>query len=338
MSERKNIFLIGRRGHEGDEDQLTEMLAFLWQERPDALDSWLRSIGLASVVVTGTVTTQFTLPSGKRPDIRVVTAEGTTLVESKLGSGFGRDQVDSYLSYLGEQGGRRALVLLTQRHESVDPRDDATAQRLGVRLILRRWQEVADDLGEPGEETLAGDFIQLLIREGLVKPDPLRASDWNAWNAGYNVELRLDALLAELDPHVVRLLPGSKGRSGASKLWTWRVWSSKAVDIGLAFLAAEWADRPHTAPVAHCWVLNRLADEDAKLRAVNVRSENRSEWRESSQLRGALGLSQFGPAVARPAEAVLHGDSFDEQVVSASDFIRETFEHFRARGYLPVER
>ena len=42
-AERKNIFLIGRRGHEGDEDQLTEMLAFLWQEDPGHLHGgWIR--------------------------------------------------------------------------------------------------------------------------------------------------------------------------------------------------------------------------------------------------------------------------------------------------------
>ena len=41
MADRKNIFLIGRRGHERDEDQLTEMLAYLWQEHSVALDDWL---------------------------------------------------------------------------------------------------------------------------------------------------------------------------------------------------------------------------------------------------------------------------------------------------------
>jgi hypothetical protein len=32
---RKNIFLIGRRGHERDENQLTEMLAYLFHEERD---------------------------------------------------------------------------------------------------------------------------------------------------------------------------------------------------------------------------------------------------------------------------------------------------------------
>jgi hypothetical protein len=82
-------------------------------------------------------------------------------------------------------------------------------------LIATRWHDLADSLGEPGEEALAGDFIQLLIREGLVKPDGLTSADWETWNAGYNVSLRVEALLNELDPHVARILPARKGGATA---------------------------------------------------------------------------------------------------------------------------
>ena len=46
-------------------------------------------------------------------------------------------------------------------------------------------------LGDPGEETLVGDFIQLLIREeNSVKPKALGGlADWEIWNAGYNVTI-----------------------------------------------------------------------------------------------------------------------------------------------------
>ena len=46
MLERKNIFLIARRGREGLEDQLTELLAFLWQEEPELLGRWLATLGI----------------------------------------------------------------------------------------------------------------------------------------------------------------------------------------------------------------------------------------------------------------------------------------------------
>jgi hypothetical protein len=335
VAERKNIFLIGRRGHEGDEDQLTEMLAFLWQEDTQALDRWLDSLGLPTNVSAAEIGTQFTIPSGKRPDITIRSSDAVTLVESKLSSGFGETQIADYVEFLAAQEGRRALVLLTQRPEVVPGEYGEVAKDAGVVLIPTRWQEMAERLGDPGEETLAGDFIQLLIREGLVKPRGFSISDWEIWNAGYNVSLRIDALLAELDPHVVRILPGAKGRGGGSKFWTWRVWSTGAVDVGLAFLAAEWTDRPRTSPGVHCWVLNRQADEVAAMNAVGVNAANRSHWTESAQVRGSYGLNPFGPAIGRHAQELFSTDAFDQQVSEASSFVRETIEYFTSRGYLP---
>jgi hypothetical protein len=335
LSTRKNIFLIGRRGHEGDEDQLTEMLAFLWQEDSQALDRWLDSIGLPTDLGTAEIETQFTIPSGKRPDILVRSDRSLTLVESKLASGFGGTQIRDYLDFLGVQIGRRALILLTQRPEVVAAEYASAANDSGVALITTRWQEMAERLGDPGEETLAGDFIQLLIREGLVKPKGFSASDWETWNAGYNIGLRIEALLAELDPHIARILPNAKGRSSSSKFWTWRVWSTGSVDVGMAFLAAEWTDRPHTSPGLHCWVLNRESDEAAAMRAVGVSATNRSHWTESAQVRGSYGLNPFGPAIGRHAHEVFTTDTFEKQVGEASAFVRETVDYFTSRGYLP---
>lgn len=335
MAERKNIFLIGRRGHEGDEDQLTEMLAFLWQEDRQALDRWLDSLGLPSNASISEIETQFTIPSGKRPDIIIRSNDSVALVESKLRSGFGETQLSDYLEFLAEQDVKRALVLLTQRPEVVPDEYRHAADDSGIVLIPTRWHDMADCLGDPGEETLAGDFIQLLIREGLVKPRGFSSSDWETWNAGYNVGLRIDALLAELDPHIARILQGVKGRSGSSKFWTWRVWSTGAIEVGLAFLAAEWTDRPRTSPGVHCWVLNRQSDDAAAMNAVGVNATNRSRWTESEQVRGSYGLNPFGPAIGRHAQEVFRTDTFEEQVGEASLFVRETVDYFTSRGYLP---
>ena len=157
MPDRKNIFLIGRRGHERDEDQLTEMLAFLWQERPEILSEWLASLRLPLAVEQFEVETQFTIPSGKRPDILIRSNDSTTLVESKLGSRFGETQVLDYLEFLGAEVGSRALILLTQRPEIVPAEYARVAKNSGIALIPTRWQEMAERLGDPGEETLAGD-------------------------------------------------------------------------------------------------------------------------------------------------------------------------------------
>ena len=142
MPDRKNIFLIGRRGHERDEDQLTEMLAFLWQERPEILSEWLASLRLPLAVEQFEVETQFTIPSGKRPDILIRSNDSTTLVESKLGSRFGETQVLDYLEFLGAEVGSRALILLTQRPEIVPAeyaRVGKTRASRSSRRAGRKW-------------------------------------------------------------------------------------------------------------------------------------------------------------------------------------------------------
>ncbi len=337
MVARKSIFLIGRRGHEGDEDQLTEMLAFLWQEEPETLFRWLDSLGHKAELSGVEIETQFVLPSGKRPDILIRAGESLILVESKLSAGFGETQVRDYLDFLAEQEGTRTLVLLTQRPEVVPTEHEQEAVRVGVTLIATRWQELAASLGEAGQETLAGDFVQLLIREGLVKPEGIAAADWETWNAGYNISLRIESLLNELDPHVASILPGARGRSNSTKFWTWRVWSAADIDVGLAFLAAEWTDRPHTKSGVHCWVLNRTADDAAAMAAVGVTAANRTHWTESSQVRGTYGLNPYGPSIGRYAGELFTTTTFEEQVREAAEFIRETLEFFTARGYLPPQ-
>ena len=71
MGERKNIFLLARRGHERDEDQLTELLAFLWQQEAETLPRWLSSLDdTLSSSTPWEIQTQFVIPSSsRRPDI-----------------------------------------------------------------------------------------------------------------------------------------------------------------------------------------------------------------------------------------------------------------------------
>lgn len=50
MNARKNIFLISRKGHERDENQLTEMLAYLFQEERALVPDVGRAPSAASLV------------------------------------------------------------------------------------------------------------------------------------------------------------------------------------------------------------------------------------------------------------------------------------------------
>ena len=60
--------------------------------------------------------------------------------------------------------------------------------------------------------------------------------------------------------------------------------------MGVAFLAAEWTNRPHTNPVVHAWVLNRESDDESALRAVGTDASHRWKWTDSRDSRGSYGL------------------------------------------------
>jgi hypothetical protein len=43
------------------------------------------------------------------------------------------------------------------------------------------------------------------------------------------------------------------------------------------------------------------------------------------------------PTLSRPARDVLVGETFEEQLLGAANFVRETAEYFRSRGFLPQD-
>ena len=314
------------------------MLAFLWQEAPETLERWLEAIDLATDVTRAEVETQFTIPSGKRPDIAIFAPESATLVESKLGSGFGDTQIPDYIDFLVTCSGRKALVLLTQIPESVPHEYQEQAKALGVRLLSQRWHDMSRHIGEPGRESLPGDFVQLLIEEGLVKPEPLTAEGWKTWNRGYNVLLRLESLLNELDPEIRRMRTNAKRRStnGLSKRWIYRVWRAEGVELGFGLGAAPGDKQPRADPIAFAFVGNTSASEEDAMRAVGVDRGTRYRWSLNEQMRATCGLLYSWPCLIRPSDEVLKSDSFEAQVHEAAVFLNETAEYFRSRGYLPA--
>ena len=260
------------------------------------------------------MTTQYNIPSGKRPDISILSPAGHTLVESKLGSGFGDTQIQDYLDYLAEEEGRRALVLLTRRSESIPPDLLSSARTLGVHLVSRRWHDMAGSIAEPGEESLRGDFVHLLIREGLVKPEPFTMSTWNDWNAGYNVLLRADAFLEELDPlvkHINNEL--KKSGSGLTKRWIYRVWRGAGFELGLG-LAASGGFSPHDPPEIFAFVGKPEATIDEAVRAVGTTLEKRYDWHQDPESGEWRGLLYDWPCVSRKASEVLTAATFEDQV------------------------
>jgi hypothetical protein len=104
----KNIFTIARRGSADDEDQLTELLAYLFQEEPSALDAWLTSLGLDGELSSWR--TQCVIPGG-RLDFVVEHDQAVLIVESKLGSSTDYLQCSKYIDWLREVGTERRKAL-----------------------------------------------------------------------------------------------------------------------------------------------------------------------------------------------------------------------------------
>jgi hypothetical protein len=316
------------------------MLAYLWQERPELLPEWFRHLGISVDGAALDVTTQFVLPSKRRPDILISSTDLNVLVESKLGAGFGESQIDDYLGYLEDLDGRGALVLLTQRPESPPVALRLRADKAGVTLIATRWQDMTASIAEPGEESLAGDFVQLLTREGLVKPDPFSHDDWIAWNSGFQVLLRVSSLLDELEPIVKQLDPSiSKTSTGLTKGWIYRVWRGDAQELGLGLGPAAEESTPRTKPVIFAFVGSPSASYEDAMAAVGVTKATQYQWNERPDLgEGATcGLMYSWPSISRHAEDVLTADTFEGQLSQAAEFLKTTARYFQSRAYLPAD-
>lgn len=85
----KNLFKIGRR--RGSEDQLTEMLAFLWERRPELIERWMARVdALEAPAGDWRVATQVVEPGVGRFDMTLVLeGQAFVVVESKLGAELG---------------------------------------------------------------------------------------------------------------------------------------------------------------------------------------------------------------------------------------------------------
>jgi hypothetical protein len=259
MSDRKNLFLIGSRPN--DEDQLTEMLAALWQFEPEFPSLWLASLGLDVNDVGGwDFETQFTIPSGARPDIALWSEQRIfVLIKSKLDAGLTEAQAVGYTQFLAErQEALRSLILVTKRYEPWPEVAESLAASAGIRLVAARWQEMAELVARPGEESLAADFVETLIEEGLVTPKALTPDDWSIWNEGSEVLGRLEQLISETTPRLESL--GSKrtrtGRLAVGVRHIYRQVDFETFQVILGFAPSSSGEPTERTPVAFVAVLN----------------------------------------------------------------------------------
>jgi hypothetical protein len=216
-----NIFSIGRRRE--DEDQLTEMLAWLAGAVPAVRDALIElAFGESLDGADVEITTQHGIAQG-RLDAFLSSPSLALVIESKLGSDYGGNQLEKYLRWLdGEFAERpyRGLVTLTARAAEWPLADKAFAAERGIIAEARLWEELHEvlaplrmgerDLGDRNVSDgdldevdldkhdlhgqLVGEFLEMLTDEGLVPMQPLTEDELGtAWSDSWRLIERYQA-------------------------------------------------------------------------------------------------------------------------------------------------
>lgn len=321
----KNIFKIGRAAQIGPENQLTEMLAYLWEQRPSLLTAWLHNLSPRLARHSPLrIETQYRY--GRRPDMLISkTGEIAILVEFKLGSEEGPRQLFDYVTHLAEGRSEsvRALVYVTPRREEWPRGVRAAARRGKVMLRMFRWQDMVSLLAS--SDGLAHEFLGLLEQERLVMPEPLTTTDFGAWTIGVSTVERLRALLEEARPELIKLAPGYRksGPQSTNPYYIYRLHSFEQLQFGVGFSPGN-ATRPS--------VINTVALNEM-IPANERRSAAQSALEHPSGECDYLWWDEW-PTRSRPATDVLTASDFKEQTKQVVAFGRESLAAFREIGYL----
>ncbi len=333
MADRKNIFRIGRQGHRGDENQLTEMLAYLFQQERQLVPQCLDGLGIECDVGDGwEVETQRSVPGGFLDLVLFVPGKTLVIVESKLGSTTDFQQISKYISYAKSFPAStwKALLFMPQHREPWPARIEDQASD-DVALVLRRWQALGDVLRNT-DSVLGNDFVNMLEHEGLVTPKPLTSNDWQTWSAGNRVSRHLATLLDETGEALGKCEPSLK------KIYAVTFSNTGAIHRGLDFEGLSlyvgfWPTRKPTgrddSALVSVYVLNKrlpLADRKAEGQAAVEKA--------ASPHVAMSGWSEYHVGRTAPAPLVLDASDFKAQCNQLVDHVIDALAFFRDLGYL----
>jgi hypothetical protein len=224
-----NVFAIGRRSH--DEDQLTEMLAWLVARVPQVGHALIRlAFDDDFGVVEFTCTTQSGIEGG-RLDALFTGSDFALVIESKIESDFGADQIERYLDWLEVVHGRRArrgLLTLTKRPLSTERLAELTA-RDGVAGSAHLWEELHERLGDLPEvdelqRVLVDEFLEMLEQEGLIPVKPFDPeNELTSWHGASRTVDRFHTFFDACKPEIAEKLDASpvpnKKSAGPGHIW-----------------------------------------------------------------------------------------------------------------------
>lgn len=237
------MFLVGRR--HADEDQLTEMLVWLAEAVPAVGDALIKLAFGPSVFAAGDVRveTQHGIVGG-RLDAYLTGADFALIVESKLGSVYGSDQIERYLKWLSSDAvphARRALMTLTADHAPWPKKDVRLARELHIHGSARRWEELhallepiaADPAIDPLAARLVEEFLEMIAEEGLIPMKPFADEELGvAWQDAWQVIERYRDFFSSCKGHIAEALDATASSNSRSDRGDW-FWQDFVWDDGL---------------------------------------------------------------------------------------------------------
>ena len=332
---RYNLFLITRPRR--DEVRTTRYLAALWRREPVSIGRFLAAateVPALADIADWDIHAELVTSRGRLDLVLEAPGEALVVIEAKIDSGLGRQQLQRYRQWLvdtGRTGEQLVLLYLTKDHESLP--DDISAPLDGRNLIAKnvRWRDLADQLVESrDEDTLASDFVAMLAEEGLAVEPGVTPADWDAWNSAARTVVRLSRIVAGVAVDLYEHSPGvvvGSARIGRRKVDVAIDGGDWLLELGVA--ANSSSRHPTTPPIAYVRARRRGVSASQKAEAA----EAVVGVVETPRLTAYGGWVQRHTAAEELFDAAADGSA---QQAALLQFCRETISALAAVSFIPA--
>jgi hypothetical protein len=210
------------------------MLVWLIDAVPQTASAIAR-LAFRDDVITGPfeVATQIGIAKG-RLDAFLVGDDVALVIESKLESVYGDDQIARYLRWLGSSypDRRRGLVTLTAYPAPWSASDRALADELEITPAERRWEEIHDAFGSidvdgPLAAQLVSEFLDMLEEEDLIPMRPLDHSEFARWPDAYGTIERFHGFFFGCRDALGDALSANPASKSTSHGYVWQDFTSR---------------------------------------------------------------------------------------------------------------